>query len=306
MLTDDQVQFFHDNGYLIMRGLISQRDIAAMRAAVDELQADAIRRLSQPEFVAALASESPDWIEHPDIHYVYRRKPDSELSFFRIERMYTRQPVFKQFAMSRALLENAWQILGRPFWPRAGSLVVKLPHEGAAIRWHQDIPYLYWSSGGHRSKGRPTTHPVPNFTTDIYLESSNESNGCLYALPGSHKNGTVDVDKLVAEHGFNLPGAVPLELEPGDAMFHHTAVVHGSPENHSAGLRRTFYIHYLSDETVHDAYSDWPDLMTSEECQAFWSDAMKGRHPDGDSGFSITPDGIVPAEVSAAKSTMTH
>jgi len=189
--------------------------------------------------------------------------------------------------------------LERPFWPRAGNIVAKLPHEGAAVRWHQDIPYLYWSTGGHPSEGRPTTHPIPNFTTDIYLEPSNAENGCLYAIPGSHRNGTVDVDKLLAEQGGRLKDAVPLELEPGDVMFHHVALVHGSPENRSPSQRRTFYVHYLTDETVADAYADWSDLKTPKENQNFWSRAITERRahtPDSPDwlSFQTTPNGLTP------------
>jgi hypothetical protein len=300
MLTSDQVRFFHDNGYLIMRGILPQRDIEALRKVVDRLQDDALRKLHQPGYLERAKFLNKDWIEHNDDHYVYREKPDGQFSFHRIERGYTKDPLFAQVAMSPTLLNNAWQIIGRPFWPRAGNVVVKLPHEGAAVRWHQDIPYLYWSSGGHPGRGRPTTHPIPNFTTDIYLESSNSENGCVYAIPGSHRNGTVDVDKLVAAHGFMLPGAVPLEVEPGDVMFHHVAVVHGSPENRSSALRRTFYVHYLADETVRDAYSDWPDLMTAPQNMAFWGQALRARRApiererEEPVNFQVTPDGLAP------------
>lgn len=300
MLTQDQVRFFHDNGYLIMRGLLPQRDIEALRSAVDRLQHDAIAKIGRPGYFDNCKHLSKDWIEHNEDHYVYRQKPDGAYSFHRIERGYTQDPVFAQVAMSPRLLTPAWQVLQRPFWPRAGNVVVKLPHEGAEVRWHQDIPYLYWSSGGHPGKGRPETHPIPNFNTDVYLEPSTRENGCLWAIPGSHRRGTVDVDKLVAEQGWYLQGAVPLELEPGDVMFHHVALVHGSPENRSPELRRTFYIHYLNDETVRDAYADWPDLKTSDENQTFWSQAMAarrgaaGEETDGTLQFRITPDGLTP------------
>ncbi|MBK9119149.1 MAG: phytanoyl-CoA dioxygenase family protein [Phycisphaerales bacterium] len=277
MLTPDQVRFFHENGFLIMRGIIPQRDLDAMRAAADRLQADALAKVQRAGYLDQANRVNKDWIEHPVDHYVYREKDDGAFSFHRVERLYSQDPIFAQMAVAETLLNNAWQILERPFWPRGGNLVYKLPYEGAAVRWHQDIPYLYWSSGGHTNRGRSTTHPIPNFTTDIYLEPSNRDNGGLFAIPGTHRNGTVDVDKMVAEHGWDLPGAVPLELEPGDAMFHHVAVVHGSKENKSASRRRTFYIHYLTDETIADAYSDWPDLLSAEENTAKWGQALQDR-----------------------------
>lgn len=305
MLTDQQVQSFHDNGFLVMKGLLPPEEIDRLRSAADRLQERAMAAISDEAYLADAKRLNKDWIEHPEDHFVYREKPDGRLSFHRIERMFTQDPAFARVAMDPRLLENVWQALGeRPFWPRGGSLVVKLPHEGAAVRWHQDIPYLYWSSGGHPSHGRPATHPVPNFTTDIYLEPSTEDNGCLWALPGTHKHGSVDVDQLVAEHGFDLPGAVPLVAEPGDVVFHHVAVVHGSPANRSATTRRTFYIHYMNDATVADAYSDWPDLLSAEQAVEFWGARLSGRisepMPTTPLEFKVTSEGLQPALAPAA------
>jgi len=267
----------------------------------DEIQADAVAKGAAPGYLDAAKRLNKDWIEHEQDHYVYRQKPDGAYAFHRVERGYTRHSLFSRVALSARVLSAAWDLLERPFWPRAGNVVYKLPHEGAAVRWHQDIPYLYWSSGGHPGKGRPTTHEVPNFTTDIYLDPSNETNGCLYAIPGSHTRGTLDVDKLVADNGGELPaGAVALELEPGDVMFHHVAVVHGSPQNRSASRRRTFYVHYMNDATVADAYSDWPDLKSEPENMEFWGGALKERVagvPDEGPGarrFQVTRAGLTP------------
>ena len=300
MLTPEQINSFHENGYLIVRDCIPPAVIEELRGAADALQRDALARMREPNYSDGLKRVNKSWIEHERDHFVYREKPDGSLSFHRVERMFTRQAVFRRFAMTPELLSAAHQLIGLPFWPRAGALVVKLPREGAEVRWHQDIPYLYWSSGGHPGKGRAATHAISNFTTDIYLDDSNDSNGCLYAIPASHKNGTVDVDAMTAEHGFMLPGAAALELGPGDIMFHHVAVVHGSPENHSATLRRTFYIHYMADETMRDAYADWPDLKSTEENMTFWSNAMAERGDSEAAVFRITEAGICPAIDSGA------
>jgi hypothetical protein len=300
MLSAHQVQSFNDQGFLAMPGLLAPDELERLCNAADRLQQDAINKLDSADYLAGTNRESKHWIEHPEDHYVYREKSDGSLGFHRVERMYTQDDAFVDAAVSPILLTHVWQVLQRPFWPRGGSLVVKLPYEGAEVRWHQDIPYLFWSSGGHPSKGRPKTHPIPNFTTDVYLDDSSPDNGCLWALPGSHRGGTVDIDRIVADHGeFNLPGAVPLAAAPGDVMFHHVALVHGSPENRASSRRRTFYVHYLCDETVQDAYSDWPDLMTPEQAQSFWGAALARRQNTKPAGgdalpFRATPAGFEP------------
>ena len=46
MLTDQQIGYFHENGYLIVRGCVPADQIEALRTAADALERDAIRRLS--------------------------------------------------------------------------------------------------------------------------------------------------------------------------------------------------------------------------------------------------------------------
>jgi ectoine hydroxylase-related dioxygenase (phytanoyl-CoA dioxygenase family) len=301
MLQAEQVRFFADNGFVKIPALVPTGDLNRLREVCDRLQADAIAKLAQPGYMNAANRLNKGWIEHPTDHYVYREKPNGQLSFHRVERCFEQDPVFAVFAMSARLLATAWSVLQRPFWPRGGSLVVKLPQEGAEVRWHQDIPYLYWSSGGHPSTGRPVTHPVPNFNTDIYLEPSTRENGCLWAIPGTHRNGTVDVDALKPKDGtWRLAGSQPLEAEPGDVMLHHVAVAHGSPENRSPVLRRTFYVHYMNDATVQDAYSDWPNLLSPDELQRFWGAALAERRAAAADErelpqFKVTPGGLAPA-----------
>jgi len=66
--------------------------------------------------------------------------------------------------------------------------------------------------------------------------------------------------------------------------------------------RRTFYVHYLTDETVADAYSDWPDLKTADENEAFWSQALADRQAACSAeraqtpGFRVTREGIALAQ----------
>jgi ectoine hydroxylase-related dioxygenase (phytanoyl-CoA dioxygenase family) len=61
----------------------------------------------------------------------------------------------------------------------------------------------------------------------------------LWVMPGTHKQGRVDIKKLVTENGGSeqLPGAIPLICAPGDVTIVNRQTLHGSFANSSPDLR---------------------------------------------------------------------
>ncbi|WP_309120501.1 phytanoyl-CoA dioxygenase family protein [Paenibacillus sp.] len=230
MLTQDQIDYFHQNGYLIMRGLFKGKELELLQRAADEVQAQGVAR------------QGPN-------HRYYKNRDGSE-TYWRSEDMWNRGDIFKAATVKQELLENIGQIIGHSFYPWNDSLVVKLPHSGAPVHWHQDPPY--------GAKARDKTFGIPNFTTDIYLDHSGPDNGCVYAIHGRHLVGHVDLKKVSEEDLYTNCGAVPLEMEAGDVLFHCLSTPHGSSYNHSDVQRRIFYVHYLNEEVYQDSYAPEP------------------------------------------------
>lgn len=113
MITPEQVRFFNDNGYLIIRGLLPTSEVDALRAEADRLQADALAKVRQSDYLAGAKFLSRDWIENPTDGYVYRQKADGAYSFHRAERMFRREPLWSQMAMSPRLLSVVWSVLAQ-------------------------------------------------------------------------------------------------------------------------------------------------------------------------------------------------
>ena len=121
------------------------------------------------------------------------------------------------------LLKVTESINGPDFAPFNEALFIKEPGIGAAVSWHQD-GVTHWDS--------------PDFDEDIHgfnfmaqVYGSTAVNG-VWVLPGTHKQGKLDIKALVDESGSErLEGAVPIVCNPGDVVMCNRQLLHGSFPN---------------------------------------------------------------------------
>ena len=121
------------------------------------------------------------------------------------------------------LLKVTESINGPDFAPFNEALFIKEPGIGAAVSWHQD-GVTHWDS--------------PDFDEDIHgfnfmaqVYGSTAVNG-VWVLPGTHKQGKLDIKALVDESGSErLEGAVPIVCNPGDVVICNRQLLHGSFPN---------------------------------------------------------------------------
>lgn len=125
--------------------------------------------------------------------------------------------------------------------------IVKPAFIGGAVRPHVDGAFLYTSPQSVLGFWWP-------------LEKCTQQNGCLWAVPGSHKrknassvrrfkrnpngNGTI-FDPVEEGPAFDLTGAVPLEINAGDLVLLHHSLVHYSDANESKDSRHAYSIHII-------------------------------------------------------------
>ncbi len=93
----------------------------------------------------------------------------------------------------------------------------------------------------------PRTHRI--FNIDVYLDASRAGEGALRVAPGSHL-APVDVCQLQEEYGWNAPGVIQVELNPGDVLVHDVMIVHGSEAVTGNRLRRTIYYEFRAAEQI--------------------------------------------------------
>ena len=120
-------------------------------------------------------------------------------------------------------------------------LITKPPGVDARHPLHQDLLYFGF---------RPGDAVVGTWTA---LEPVTRANGCLAVLPGSQR-GELSPHEIpgwdYVNYGFlgvkGVDGAdrVHVEMEPGDTLFFHSLLIHGSGNNRTDGFRRAISAHY--------------------------------------------------------------
>lgn len=218
-LTPEQVRFFDEHGYLVLRGRIPADLLARLQAAADAWIADG----------RAVAEGDPAASD-----YQWATRGGSR-RMFRVDYLHDKgQPASLELLGSPAVLGIAESLAGPNFVPTYESLVFKDEGDGAAIDWHQDAVH-------------PRTHRI--FNIDVYLDASRKGEGALRVAPGSHL-APVDVCQLQEEYGWDAPGVIQVELEPGDVLVHDVMVVHGSEAVTGNRLRRTIYYEFRAAEQI--------------------------------------------------------
>lgn len=238
-LSDEQVGFYHEHGYLPGIRILTDQQIEQLRTEL-------------AQFFDPQHSGRELWYE-----YHTNESSDPNKVLFHALGAWRIQPGFHDVLWHPAFTVAASQLLGGAvrFWH--DQLFCKPALHGGVVAWHQD--YSYWTR----------TKPIAHLTCWIGLDDSTRENGCVHYVPGSHRWDLLPITGLAGDMdairevlndeqwaAFNKPVAV--ELKKGECTFHHGLTVHGSFENRSPRPRRAVVVNAFLDGTRSD--SDEPPL----------------------------------------------
>ncbi len=152
--------------------------------------------------------------------------------------------VLWSYPTDERLLDCVERFVGREVFSLHTMLINKPPNVDGRHPLHQDLLYFPF---------RPADAIVAAWTA---LEPVTRENGCLVVIPGSHRGGLRRHENPDWEHVnlayFGAEGVGPdaervhLEMDPGDTVFFHPLLLHGSGRNRTAGFRRAISAHFAS------------------------------------------------------------
>lgn len=218
-LTPEQLAFYDENGYLLLRNWIPAPMLKRLQAAGETWIANGLKA-------------TDDDPHRPD--YLFAERPTGK-TMWRVDYVHNKGQVASlELLGSPQVLEVAQSMCGPNFVPTYEAMVFKQEGDGAVVKWHQDAVHT-------------RTHRIFNY--DLYLDESRSGGGALWVIPKSHFHGQ-DICRLTDEYGWNVPGSIEVEMAPGDVLLHDVMVVHGSPQTEGNRLRRTIYYEFRAAEEI--------------------------------------------------------
>ncbi len=229
MITEKEIQFYRDEGYLIVENVVSQTELEALRSDLARLIAESVS-----------VSENNAVYDLEDTH------SSAEPRVRRIKEPHRVMPSVDALMRQPKLVSILTRLVGPGVRFQTAKLNMKAAGFGAAVEWHQD-----WAFYPHTNDDL--------LAVGVMLDDVDDINGPMQVIPGSHKGKIHDhhadgvfcgaIDPHQSDADFD--SAVPLKGRAGSVTFHHVRAVHGSALNRS-DRSRNFLLYQF---TANDA---WP------------------------------------------------
>jgi len=222
-LTPEQVQFFDDNGYLVLRNWIPADMLTRLQDAAEAW----VQR--GWELFGDMPSNK-NW----DEDWAFAERAHGKV-MYRVNYLHEKgHAASLELLGSPQVMAVAESLCGTNFVPTYESMVFKQEGDGEAVKWHQDAVH-------------PRKYRIFNY--DLYLDESLTDGGALRVIPTS-QTAKSDPCQIADVYGWQPPGATVVEMQPGDVLLHDVMVVHGSPRCEANKLRRTIYYEFRAAEEI--------------------------------------------------------
>ena len=214
-ISKKQIDFFKKKGYLIIKSFFNKKKISLANKWLKSKNSKAITK---------------SWTEtEPGVPIAVYSVLNESLS-----------PVYSLSA-NKIMLKLASQLMKEDVYIWHSKVNFKDRWCGTAEYYHQD--QVYWKDRGYKSDKM--------LSCMIALEPHNQSNAGLKLFSGSHKLGFIRHEPFININGlckfminqkkldflYKKHELVDIHVEPGDILFFHSSIVHGSSHNASSNSR---------------------------------------------------------------------
>lgn len=223
-LTAHQVNFYEEEGYLLLERAVPESIIQNIRNEIERFKEE-----------ARTMDESNERLDLEDSH------SRSDPRVRRIKLPHTLSTVMKDLLYSDHILGPARDLIGPDLRLHTTKLNMKSANYGAAIEWHQDFAFYPHTNDDALAIG-------------VVIDDIDSENGPLMVFPGSHKHpiqnhhsdgvfvGAMDLKTC----GYDMKDAVELKGPAGSISIHHARTVHGSALNTSSSDRRLLFYEMMA------------------------------------------------------------
>jgi phytanoyl-CoA hydroxylase len=254
MLSTKQIEQYDEQGFLVLERFAEENQCDRLRTRA----ADLVEAFNPAEVVSIFSTHEQSRLTDEyfltsgdKIRFFFEENafhPDGTLKFEKEKSinkighaLHDLDPVFDRFSRSPKLKALAAAIGHEHSYLLQSMYIFKQPNIGGEVTCHQDSTFLY-------------NEPIDIAGLWFALEDATIENGCLWALPGGHRQGLKSrwrrlQNKMDFEVFDATPwpteGLVPLEVPKGSLILLHGLLPHCSFENKSARSRQAYTLHLI-------------------------------------------------------------
>lgn len=256
-MTPKEKAFFDENGYLVIDNFASKEQMQQLRQAMDRIVEKFDENEHRSIFQTGPNKQQGDeyFLTSGDKIRCFfepgafelkdgKMKTPKHLSINKVGHdLHGLDPAFRAFSFSPAVSQLIYSLPYEQAAVCQSMYIFKQPRIGEPVDAHQDSTFLY---------------TIPQSVTGLWwaVEDATKQNGCLWAVPGSHrlgnkscfrrrKDGKPGTEFDPPKHELSVEGAVPLEMPSGSVVVIHGDLVHLSHPNTSEKSRHAYSIHII-------------------------------------------------------------
>jgi phytanoyl-CoA hydroxylase len=210
-------EFYKENGYYIARGVYTREEVRELETDFDRI-------------VRQMTSSGEDINARWGGKAMEKAKDTIVVHTHNVQKF---SAAWLRAMQHPKFLEVAQAILGPNVILHHSKLFQKPAEKGAPFPMHQDWTYF------------PTLDDTM-MAGIIHVSRADDQMGCFRVVPGSHKDGRVQgsdgQSNVEYTERYPLEKSLALEAQPGDVVFFHYFLAHGSKPNTSKEVRKTVLV----------------------------------------------------------------
>ena len=268
---------YQDNGFLVLEGFASEDECDQLRARAAEM----VHEFDPAEVISVFSTHEQNrttddyFLTSGDkIRFFFEEnafnadgtlKYEKEKSINKIgHALHDLDPIFERFSRSQKIKDVATAIGMKNPLLLQSMYIFKQPNIGGEVACHQDSTFLY-------------TDPIDIVGLWFALEDATIENGCLWAIPGGHRNGLksrwvrspegMKFDVFNAEP-WPEDELKPLEVSKGSLILLNGLLPHRSFENRSPHSRHAYTLHLISADAKYPA-DNWLQRSSTMPLRGF-------------------------------------
>jgi ectoine hydroxylase-related dioxygenase (phytanoyl-CoA dioxygenase family) len=244
-LTPEQLERFQHDGFLVIEDFLTSEEIARTRYGIVRVSDEAAELEHDTPGFNFEKQNGASAFEDVAIRKGVLRKIQGAVFYV---------PEVAEVFTGDKMLSCMEDLMGPDIYYHSSKVMFK-PPGGVAKPWHQDA--AYWRE-----------YASNQITVWIAIDDATQENGCVWAIPGSHKLGLIPHVKKelqVEDSMIDLKHAIPVRVPAGGLLIFHSLVLHMSEKNESDKTRWAIICDYdcLPNPAIdaHETAPHLPDAM---------------------------------------------